>query len=103
MFIEYLIALLVLCVLLMLNITYYFCLKFIYYLNSTHHHHHSYSIAPYAFTTIIPNLGVCEVNGGPARGGNAIVIADIPGLVEGASQGVGLGRGFLRHIEVGSR
>jgi GTP-binding protein len=56
-------------------------------------------IASYAFTTIIPNLGVCEVGGRLADGGTALVIADIPGLVEGAHKGVGLGRGFLRHIE----
>ena len=56
-------------------------------------------IASYAFTTIVPNLGVCNVGGGHAEGGDAIVIADIPGLVEGASNGTGLGRGFLRHIE----
>ena len=56
-------------------------------------------IASYAFTTIVPNLGVCEVGGRLADGGTALVIADIPGLVEGAHKGVGLGRGFLRHIE----
>ena len=56
-------------------------------------------IASYAFTTIVPNLGVCKVGGGQEEGGDAIVIADIPGLVEGASNGTGLGRGFLRHIE----
>ena len=52
-------------------------------------------IAPYPFTTIIPNLGVISVD----DSGEAIVVADIPGLLEGASEGVGLGRGFLRHIE----
>eukprot|EP01035_Chromulina_nebulosa_P018568 gene18568-24291_t len=52
-------------------------------------------IAPYPFTTIVPNLGVCEMS----DTGEAIVIADIPGLIEGAHLGVGLGRGFLRHIE----
>ena len=56
-------------------------------------------IASYAFTTIVPNLGVCNVGGGQSEGGDAMVIADIPGLVKGASDGVGLGRGFLRHIE----
>lgn len=55
-------------------------------------------IASYPFTTIVPNLGVCEV-GKVSDGGDAMVIADIPGLLEGASQGVGLGKGFLRHIE----
>jgi GTP-binding protein len=57
-------------------------------------------IADYAFTTIVPNLGVCEVNGGRSNNGGDMVIADIPGLIEGAHKGVGLGRGFLRHIEV---
>jgi GTP-binding protein len=56
-------------------------------------------IADYAFTTIVPNLGVCEILGGKGKGGDAMVIADIPGLVEGAHEGVGLGRGFLRHVE----
>ena len=56
-------------------------------------------IASYAFTTIVPNLGVCHVGGGQEMGGDAMMIADIPGLVEGASNGTGLGRGFLRHIE----
>jgi GTP-binding protein len=55
-------------------------------------------IASYPFTTIVPNLGVCEV-GKVDEGGEALVIADIPGLLEGAHKGVGLGRGFLRHIE----
>ena len=56
-------------------------------------------IAPYPFTTIVPNLGVCEVGGKLADGGEALVVADIPGLLEGAHRGVGLGRGFLRHVE----
>ena len=51
-------------------------------------------IANYHFTTIHPNLGVVDLEG--CRG---FVIADIPGLIEGASQGVGLGHEFLRHIE----
>jgi len=58
-------------------------------------------VAAYPFTTIVPNLGVCEVDGpGSAESGGAtMVIADIPGLLEGAHKGIGLGRGFLRHVE----
>lgn len=53
-------------------------------------------IASYPFTTIVPNLGVCEVD---SLRGDAMVLADIPGLLEGAHLGIGLGKGFLRHIE----
>lgn len=51
-------------------------------------------IANYHFTTLNPNLGVVNL-----QGTNGFVIADIPGLIEGASEGVGLGHQFLKHVE----
>jgi GTP-binding protein len=50
-------------------------------------------IADYAFTTLSPNLGVADIDDG------SLLIADIPGLIEGASEGKGLGDAFLRHVD----
>ncbi len=54
-------------------------------------------IADYPFTTLEPNLGIAEIPG--EFGARRLVIADIPGLIEGAAGGAGLGHEFLRHVE----
>eukprot|EP00592_Proboscia_alata_P017684 CAMPEP_0194398808 /NCGR_PEP_ID=MMETSP0174-20130528/126313_1 /TAXON_ID=216777 /ORGANISM="Proboscia alata, Strain PI-D3" /LENGTH=664 /DNA_ID=CAMNT_0039195153 /DNA_START=28 /DNA_END=2022 /DNA_ORIENTATION=- len=53
-------------------------------------------IADYPFTTIIPNLGVCDLD---AEAGSGLVLCDVPGLIEGAAEGAGLGPAFLRHVQ----
>jgi GTP-binding protein len=52
-------------------------------------------IADYPFTTIVPNLGVCDIG----SEGAGLVLCDIPGLIEGAAGGAGLGPAFLRHVQ----
>ncbi|KAL3910232.1 MAG: hypothetical protein SGARI_002225, partial [Bacillariaceae sp.] len=52
-------------------------------------------IANYPFTTIVPNLGVCDIS----DEGAGLILCDIPGLIEGAAEGAGLGPAFLRHVQ----
>eukprot|EP00571_Detonula_confervacea_P011380 CAMPEP_0172303304 /NCGR_PEP_ID=MMETSP1058-20130122/4850_1 /TAXON_ID=83371 /ORGANISM="Detonula confervacea, Strain CCMP 353" /LENGTH=656 /DNA_ID=CAMNT_0013014055 /DNA_START=17 /DNA_END=1987 /DNA_ORIENTATION=- len=52
-------------------------------------------IANYPFTTIVPNLGICDMD----EESSGLVLCDIPGLIEGAAQGTGLGFSFLRHVQ----
>src|ERR1700738_3330638 len=56
-------------------------------------------IADYPFTTLAPNLGVVEIGQARQGDGYSFVLADIPGLIEGAAEGVGLGHEFLRHVQ----
>jgi GTPase len=56
-------------------------------------------IAPYPFTTVEPNLGVLDLSDSDAGDTRRPTVADVPGLIEGASTGAGLGHAFLRHVE----
>ena len=57
-------------------------------------------IADYPFTTVVPNLGVCDIDEDAINAsGKGLVLADIPGLLEGAHTGRGLGLAFLRHVQ----
>ena len=55
-------------------------------------------VAAYPFTTLVPNLGVFDLSAVDARDDRRVTIADMPGLIEGASAGAGLGHAFLRHV-----
>ena len=55
-------------------------------------------IAPYPFTTIVPNLGVLDLGAANPDDERRVTVADMPGLIEGASGGAGLGHAFLRHV-----
>jgi GTP-binding protein len=69
---------------------------------------HVLSLSQYPFTTVIPNLGVWipndtgyDTSDNPTKGAGSdgLVLCDVPGLIKGAAQGVGLGHAFLRHVE----
>ena len=55
-------------------------------------------VAPYPFTTLTPNLGVLDLSVGDPADERRVTLADMPGLIEGASSGAGLGHAFLRHV-----
>jgi GTPase len=56
-------------------------------------------IADYPFTTLVPNLGVVALGGTRGEPSSEFIVADVPGLIEGAAEGRGLGHEFLRHVE----
>ncbi len=56
-------------------------------------------VADYPFTTLVPNLGVMDLSAVDAEDPRRPTVADVPGLIEGASSGAGLGHAFLRHVE----
>lgn len=66
---------------------------------SVHYSNAKPKIADYAFTTVVPNLGVCDLDTNDLASGKSLVLVDIPGLLEGAHDGVGLGLSFLRHVQ----
>ena len=55
-------------------------------------------VAPYPFTTLVPNLGVLDLSAADPGDERRVTVADMPGLIEGASAGAGLGHAFLRHV-----
>ena len=55
-------------------------------------------VAAYPFTTLVPNLGVLDLSAFDPADDRRVTVADMPGLIEGASGGAGLGHAFLRHV-----